>query len=137
MDKNMDFLGLDLGVEVPNLSRYNMESPRENIWADDQFRILREQIQLFEASLDEEHEVGLMMTNFGQTVTMQVMEITYENPVLMIFRGYVNGRRATLIQHINQLNFMLTSVPVLPNEPKRSIGFIDSSREIPESVKAE
>ena len=127
MDKNMDILGMDLGTDVPNLSRYNMESPKENMWADDQFRILREQIQLFEETLDDEHEVGLMMTNFGQTVTMQVMEITYANPVLMIFRGYVNGRKATLIQHINQLNFMLTSVPLLPNEPKRSIGFIDAS----------
>ena len=64
-----------------------------------------------------------MMTNFGQSVLMQVVQVSYENPVLMIFKGFVSGREATLIQHINQLNFMLTSVEKEPDRPKRKIGF--------------
>ena len=54
---------------------------------------------------------------------MQVTQVSYEDPVLMVFKGFVNGREATLIQHINQLNFMLTSVEKEPDRPKRQIGF--------------
>jgi hypothetical protein len=57
---------------------------------------------------------------------MQVTNITYEKSVLMIFKGFVNGREATLIQHINQLNFMLTSVEKEPDRPKRKIGFVSA-----------
>ena len=71
----------------------------------------------------KDHEVGLMMTNFVQSIVMRVTEISYKNPVLIIFKGYVNGRMSTLIQHINQLNFLLTTIEILPNKPKRKIGF--------------
>ena len=54
---------------------------------------------------------------------MEVAAIGYEKSVLMVFTGLVNGRKATLIQHINQLNFLLTSVPKDPELPKRKIGF--------------
>ena len=54
---------------------------------------------------------------------MNVTKIGYEKSVLMVFRGYVNGKEATLIQHINQLNFLLTSVDKEPDRPKRRIGF--------------
>ena len=37
----------------------------------------------FEASLDSEHEAGVMLTNFGQSVLMQVEEIGYEESVIM------------------------------------------------------
>lgn len=100
-----------------------VDTPAQHMWADEQFDILKRYIQEFESTLDIDHEVGIMMTNFGQSVLMQVTQITYENPVLMVFKGFVNGREATLIQHINQLNFMLTSVKKEPNRPKRQIGF--------------
>lgn len=106
-----------------------IDSPMRHIWADEQFEILKRCIRQFERSLDAEHEVGIMMTNFGQSVLMQVTQITYEDPVLMVFKGYVNGREATLIQHINQLNFMLTSVEKEPDRPKRQIGFITNQNE--------
>ena len=63
------------------------------------------------------------ITNFGHSVTMHVTEIGYEKSVLMIFKGYVNGKMSTLIQHISQLNFLLTSVPKENDRPKRPIGF--------------
>ena len=64
------------------------------------------------------------LTNFGQSVLMQVTEISYRMPVLMIFKGYVNGVESTLIQHVNQLSFLLTSVKVDPERPKQKIGFV-------------
>ena len=93
-------------------------------YADTQFEILREQIEEYETTLDSEHEVGLLLTNFGQSVLMQVTEIDYRMPVIMIFRGYVNGVHSTLIQHVNQLSFLLTAVKTDPERPKQKIGFV-------------
>lgn len=107
----------------------SIDTPDKHMWADEQFEILKRYIQEFEQSLDADHEVGIMMTNFGQSVLMYVKQIAYEYPVLMVFKGYVNGREATLIQHINHLNFMLTTVEKEPNRPKRKIGFITNQNE--------
>ena len=93
-------------------------------YSDTQFEILCKYIKEFESKLDSEHEVGLLLTNFGQSVTMHVTEIGYEKSVLMIFKGYVDGKMSTLIQHINQLNFLLTSVPKETDRPKKPIGFL-------------
>jgi hypothetical protein len=106
-----------------------IDMPEKHMWAKDQFEVLKQYIQEFEHSLDAEHEVGLMMTNFGQSVLMHVTQITYKNPVLMIFKGLVNGKDATLIQHINQLNFLLTSVEIEPAQTKRAIGFSEGADE--------
>lgn len=112
------------GVKIPELPK--IDTPVQHMWADEQFKILRKYIQEFEESLDANHEVGIMMTNFGQSILMQVNQVSYEEPVLMVFKGLVNGREATLIQHINQLNFMLTSMDKEPDRPKRKIGFSSS-----------
>lgn len=93
------------------------------IYADTQFAHLKKIVEDFESSLDNEHEVELWLTSFGQSVMMQVTEIDYRMPVLMVFTGYVNGKLSTLVQHVNQLNFLLTSVPKDPERPKRKIGF--------------
>ena len=116
-------------IEVPELPVIDIDTPIQHMWADAQFEILKRYIQEFEQALDAEHEVGIMMTNFGQSVLMQVTQVTYEDPVLMVFKGYVNGREATLIQHINQLNFMLTTVDKEPDRPKRQIGFVTNQTE--------
>ena len=102
-------------VAEPNPSAYS--------FSDTQFEIIRKYVLDFQASLDEEHDIGLLLTNFGQTMLMEVTQIGFERSVLMVFRGYVHGRQSTLIQHISQLSFLLTSVPKDPNAPKRKIGF--------------
>lgn len=123
----MQNYGLDLNkavqsIQIPDFE--NMYIPSQHMWADTQFEILKDRIQEYEEALDSEHEVGIMMTNFGQSVLMHVTDISYRNPVLIIFKGFVNGQESVLVQHINQLNFLLTKVPKEPDTPKRSIGFI-------------
>lgn len=113
----------DYSAQIASIERAMQDVPTRYMWSDTQFEIIRDYIERFEESLDPEHEVGVMLTNFGQSILMQVTHITYEKSVLMIFKGFVNGREATLIQHINQLNFMLTSVEKEPDRPKRKIGF--------------
>lgn len=87
------------------------------------FNRIMEQIKEFEDSLDDTREVSVLLTSFG-AVLMNVTGIGLMNPDLVFFYGTVDGRPAQLIQHINQLNFLLTSVPKEdPEEPPRKIGF--------------
>lgn len=117
----------DFSSQIAAIEKATRDVPTRYMWSDTQFEIIRDYIERFEASLDPEHEVGVMLTNFGQSVLMNVTNITYEKSVLMIFKGYVNGRESTLIQHINQLNFLLTSVEKESDRPKRKIGFISNA----------
>lgn len=114
----------DYSAQIAAINRAMDDVPTKYMWSDTQFEIIRDYVEEFEASLDPEHEVGVMLTNFGQSILMQVTNIAYEKSVLMVFKGFVNSREATLIQHINQLNFMLTSVEKEPDRPKRKIGFV-------------
>lgn len=98
-------------------------SPISRSYSDTQFKLLKKYIEEYQATLDDEHEVGLLLANFGQQITMQVCEIGYEKSVLLIFKGYVNGKYSTLIQHVSQLNFLITSIEKSPERPKRKIGF--------------
>ena len=100
-----------------------------NATAGAQFEIIRQYIVDFQNSLDNEHDSGIFLTNFGTSMLMEVTEIGYEQSVLIVFKGFVNGRMSTLIQHIGQLNFLLTSVPKEPDVPKRKIGFIANGAE--------
>lgn len=118
-----------LDLQIPNSAQIAAQiasippPPIAYSYSDTQFEVIKKYILDFQASLDIEHDVGVMLTNFGSTVLMEVTEIGYEKSVLMIFKGFVKGRKATLIQHINQLNFLLTTIPKPPEKPHRTIGF--------------
>ena len=119
-----DFFGRISIPEITLPESVVVDTPAAHIWVDEQYEILKKYIQEFENSLDDGYEVGLLLTNFGQSVLMQVTQVTYEQPVLMVFKGMVNGNETTLIQHINQLNFLLTKVKKPLDSPKRPIGFL-------------
>ncbi len=110
-------------IKVPTIEPPIIDSPLQHMFVDEQFEIIKKYIQEYENQLDTEHEVGIKLTNFGQSIVMQVTEISYEEPVLMIFKGYVNGKMSILIQHMNQLSFLLTALDKVTEEPKRPIGF--------------
>lgn len=55
---------------------------------------------------------------------MSVTDIGYQNPDILYFYGFVDGKEAQLIQHISQLNFLITSIEKEDKEkPARRIGF--------------
>lgn len=112
-------------IQIPDIDFPDL--PTHHMWSDTQFEIIKKYITEYEKTLDSEHEVAVWLTNFGQSILMQVTNITYEDSVLLVFKGYVNGKMSTLIQHINQLNFLLTSVEKEPDRPKRNIGFGEQS----------
>lgn len=123
----------DYSSKFANLISSNMVDlsplPIAYSYSDTQFEIIKRYILEYQSSLDPEHDVGILLTHFGQSLLMEVTEIGYEQSVLMVFRGYVNGRFSTLIQHVSQLNFLLTSIPKEPDKPKRKIGFISDPAE--------
>ena len=94
-----------------------------DMYASTQFNFLKEIIEEYENKIPNDSNVAIWLTNFGQQFLMQVTQVTYKDPVLIIFKGFVNGKESTLIQHINQLNFLLTTTPKSTEEPKRKIGF--------------
>lgn len=123
-----------LNAEVPEyltppdpIERINLgDMLRDFSNADRQYEIIKQSIQEFEKDLDEESEVAVHLAAFGQSILMQVTELGYSNPSLIHFYGYVNGAKSELIQHVNQLSFLLTAVPKTnPDRPARRIGFID------------
>ena len=88
------------------------------------YETIMKRIKDFQDSLDDNHEVGVMLASFGQSITMTVYNIGYTNPNTLIFYGFVNGKDATLIQHMTQLNFLLLAMEKNdPAKPPRRIGF--------------
>ena len=94
-------------------------------YASQKFESIVNEIREFETGLDDDHEVGLQLASFGSSLTMIVTDIGYQDPDLMYFWGTVNGRPAELIQHMNQLNFLIIAVDKEePEQPARRIGFV-------------
>lgn len=92
--------------------------------AEYQYEILVDSIKKFQDTLDEDSEVILMHTSFGKEVKMYVHNLGYSNPCLIHFYGWINGKESEIIQHISQLNFLITSGPKMEKDkPPRRIGF--------------
>ena len=79
----------------------------------------------FDSSLDNEHQVGVRLVSFGQTVTFSLDDINYWNPSLIAFQGHTkDGDPVELIQHVSQISVLLMKLPRDdPDSPKKPIGF--------------
>lgn len=99
-------------------------------YAKYQKELLIEYIKEFQDTLDSAHEVGVFLANYGCQKAMTVTDIGFANPMLVVFYGFVDGVDSVLIQHISQINFLLTSVKKPdPSKPPRRIGFTFSPDE--------
>lgn len=109
---------------LEELENYPLDIPRDYNMADWKFEKLIEQVKDFEEDLDDNHEVALKLASFGSSVVMYVVTIGYQNPDMLYFYGFVDGQPAQLIQHMSQLNFLITSVEKIDKDkPPRRIGF--------------
>ena len=110
-----------------NINIPTIELPRNYNLADWKYEKIIEQIRDFEQNLDDEHEVAVRLASFGSSITMIVTDISYQNPDILYFYGFVNGKDAQLIQHTSQLNFLITSIEKEDkSKPARRIGFTSS-----------
>ena len=94
-------------------------------YASEHHRKLMKMIKDFEETLSDNEEVALMLASFGQSIVLAVEDIGFYNPSQLRFYGKVNGKDSVLIQHVSQLNLLLTSTPkAIPDKPPRRIGFL-------------
>lgn len=101
---------------------------RDRSLADYFCEIVVEKVKQFEATLDNDHEVALLLASFGRDITLNVVSIGYSNPSTLVFHGFVGGQSATLIQHVSQLNFlMLAAQKADPNKPPRRLAGFSSA----------
>ncbi len=89
---------------------------------------IRRQIDDFEADLDQDFEVGVRLVSFGQSITFHVSAIGWMQPSLIVFKGYTDSEEPVeLIQHVNQISFLLMKIKRLDTSvERRTIGFIQS-----------
>lgn len=97
--------------------------PSSQQWAETQLSVIEKMIHAYQEDLDPEHDIALLLTNFGQTLTLEVEAIAAVTPVMLAFRGKVSGKTSILLQHVSQLNFLLTTIEKPVDQPHRDIGF--------------
>lgn len=81
-------------------------------------------IQNFESQLDNDQEVAMGFTG-GEAGVIRIEGMGYFDPDILTFYGADEaGTKTQLVQHVSQLNVMLSAMPILPDqhEPNR-IGF--------------
>lgn len=121
-------LGFDFKIpkmEIPSIERPQFAINAEQGVASEFYKRIVKWINDFDKSLDEEHEVGVRLVNFGQSVIFHLDGIGYWNPFLISFSGRTeDGQPVELIQHVNQISILLMKLPRKnPDQPKRPIGF--------------
>lgn len=86
---------------------------------------LYDAIRTYQYSLPNKDDVALQVVTFGSNTTILVERIGYIGSNLVVFGGKdSSGKPLELIQHINQLNFLMMVAPKPAVEaPKRQIGF--------------
>ena len=109
----------------PNFDSLVPRVPKDHNLADEFHRRLINWINDFHKGLDENHEVGARLVNFGQAVTFHIEDIGYWNPSLISFSGKnEQGESVELIQHVSQISILLVAMKRENIEaPKRPIGF--------------
>lgn len=119
----IDDINKSLNCDSANLCKVS-----DALSADSVFESLKEEISLFSRSLDNATEVCIRIANFGKITDLTVTHVYPKEPSLICFEGFtqIKGtvKKATLIQHLNQLNFLMYANPrQLPDKPKKPIGF--------------
>lgn len=82
-------------------------------------------IDEFDSDLDQEHEVGVRLVSFGESVIFHLESMGYFNPSLISFCGKLDdGSPVALVQHVSQISILLMSLKRKnPEEPKQPVGF--------------
>jgi hypothetical protein len=94
---------------------------------------LVEYIKSFEENLDKDHEVGVRLVSFGQSITFHIEDMGYHGSDIISFKGVDDkGQAVQLIQHTSQLSVLLIAVKKQTETPRR-IGFILDEQEKKES----
>lgn len=112
-------------IEI-NASKMQLDSRAEQV-----AYYLYEEIRDYQNKLPDTEDVAMSIVQFNQSITILVKEIGYIGYNLVCFHGEdTSGKPLELIQHVQQLNFLLMIVQKpAPEVPKRQIGFVGSVEE--------
>lgn len=118
--------GLDFSIPALHKIPPNplIENMQKN-YASEFYKRLVQWINQYDAELDQEHDVGVRLVSFGQTVVFHLEDMGYWDPSLISFKGHTaEGDPVELIQHVSQISILLTKLPRKdPTKPKTPIGF--------------
>lgn len=84
---------------------------------------LKTVITEFMATIDPDREVAIYLASFGHSRVIYVESVKALGAQLILFSGIENGHRVQLVQHVSQLNFLLSAEPAVSPIPRRIIGF--------------
>lgn len=89
-------------------------------------QLLYQEIIEYQNSLSNEEDIAIQVVKFNESITLLVESIGYTGCNLVWFESKDNnGSRLRLVQHVQQLNFlMMTIAKEKPELPKRKIGFV-------------
>ena len=118
IQKNHD----DRQIEI-NASKMQLDSSAQQV-----AYYLYEEIKAYQNKLPDTEDVAISVVQFNQSTTILVRQIGYIGYNLVCFYGEdTSGKPLELIQHVQQLNFLLMVVSKPePEVPKRPIGFVCS-----------
>lgn len=107
-------------IEI-NASQIQIGSTAENV-----AKYLYHEILKYQNNLPDQEDVVMILVQFNQATPIYVTSIGYIGYNMVCFHGEdMNGKPMELIQHVQQLNFLLQVVPKpVPECPKRPIGFV-------------
>lgn len=133
----------DLHSAIPKIPNINEQITLANqpYTAKNIFLQLIQRIATFEQSLDQEHEVGIQLVNFGQSTQFCVTNIGYMDPSIIWFEGILpDESHVELMQHISQISFLTIALKRQnPERPKSPIGFChqDQQEEVASTLDPE
>ena len=133
---NMDFVSPEVKRQIQqNQANRQMEINASKMQFDSRAEqvayYLYEEIRDYQNNLPDTEDVAMSIVQFNQSITILVKEIGYIGYNLVCFHGEdTSGKPLELIQHVQQLNFLLMVVPKpAPEVPKRQIGFVGQVEE--------
>lgn len=107
-------------TEMDNLIR-NLPSRAQTM-----FENIVERIQKFEENMPNDMQAGGKLVSGPGTVFL-INKVSYMDPDIILFSGLLpdSGAAVELVQHISQLNLLLTALPRKDDtsKPRREIGF--------------
>ena len=87
---------------------------------------IHQEILEYQSKLPDNEDVAMCVVQFNQSMIIRVDSIGYIGYNLIRFGGKnSDGKPIEVVQHVSQLNFLLTIVPKpVVSVPKRKIGFV-------------
>jgi len=109
-----------------NIAKSIAKSQNQAEWA---YERLTKQIIDFEGKLNDDEEIGARLVSCpGPEGVFHVEDMSYWGPDLIMFYGTdQDGRPRQLIQHVSQINILLSAIPKKEKIAKR-IGFVLSQK---------